>query len=379
MFTTSFLEKNGQASMASSMVADGEPSQVQCYRDDWNGTVDYAISDANAVEALKQQLGLVAIATLTAPQVKFTIHHAVPTDGLNLCQLINSHSFKQWLSQLPPLQPRRFSPALSSTYSRHIYGCQYQRMGRDAQYLVVWANAALTPLQQFCLEQQARHFAHLEQQQQMRTQLTALEETIRQVGHQLRTPLASIELYADGLCRLGDAPEGARAIGQLVQRLSHTLRRLTHQSAATLASQQNLQTIALGSIQELRPQLDQKQIALVGERCHCALDVDPWQLQQVFNNLIGNAIAFSPQNGIIEFCWQGYNSEILIEIRDQGPGFSPGDLRHVFKRYYSRRPDGQGLGLTIAQKIIHDHGGTIWVTNLPQGGAQVSISLPRQR
>ncbi|MEO0867638.1 MAG: ATP-binding protein, partial [Cyanobacteria bacterium J06642_11] len=104
---------------------------------------------------------------------------------------------------------------------------------------------------------------------------------------------------------------------------------------------------------------------------------DPWQIQQVFNNLLSNAIAFSSEDGIIEFSWHGYHSEVLIEVRDQGPGFSPEDLRRMFQRNYSRRPHGLGLGLTIAQTIVHNHGGSIWAQNLPQGGAQLSISLPR--
>ncbi|MBT9316658.1 sensor histidine kinase [Leptothoe spongobia] len=379
MFTTSLLVKDSKNELA---VDVEESPSSQPY------TVDYSISDANAVDGLRQQLALVAIATITTDKASessnFTIHHAAPDYGLSLCQLINSHSFKRWLQQLSLFHPRQFDQTLSD---RHIYCCQYADGSNGlSHYLTVWSKIELTPLQQFCIEQQARYFYQLERQQlehqQMQERITGLEDVIRQIGHQLRTPLASIELYADILCnRLSTSREGeqAQAVQHLVRKLLTTLQRLTSKSVIAAASQQDLQTIAQDSIQELQPQLDKKRIALVGERPSYLLKVDSWQLQQVFNNLISNAIAFSPENGIIDFCWHGYNSEILIEIRDQGPGFSSEDLRHIFKQYYSRRPDGQGLGMTIAKKIVHDHGGNIWAKNLPHGGAQVSISLPRHR
>ncbi|MEM7794732.1 MAG: HAMP domain-containing sensor histidine kinase [Cyanobacteria bacterium P01_C01_bin.118] len=378
VFTTSFLVKDTK----DELTVDFEESDLER-----GSAVNYTINDASALDALRQQLALVAIATITTDNIgessNLTIHYAEPDYDLKLCQLLNSHSFRRWVQQLSPFQPRQFEQAFG-----HIYCCQYQQAqeggyNSGAQYLTVWSQTELTPLQQFCIEQQARYFYQLERQQQQHEQIqsriTGLEDVIRQIGHQLRTPLASIELCADILrVRASGEQEQAQVIQQLVRKLLSTLQRLTSQSTITAASQQDLQTIAQDSIQQLQPQLDQKRIALIGERPSYLLNVDAWQLQQVFNNLLSNAIAFSPENGIIEFSWHGYNSEVLIEIRDQGSGFSPEDLRNLFKQYYSRRPNGQGLGLTIAKKIVHNHGGNIWAKNLPRGGAQVSISLSRR-
>jgi signal transduction histidine kinase len=100
-------------------------------------------------------------------------------------------------------------------------------------------------------------------------------------------------------------------------------------------------------------------------------------MKQVFENLLSNAIDFSPVGGIVTCDWRGFRNEVLVEIGDQGAGLSQEDLKEAFTPFYSRRPGGTGIGLTIAKKIILDHQGSIWVQNLTRGGAQFSFTLPR--
>jgi signal transduction histidine kinase len=105
--------------------------------------------------------------------------------------------------------------------------------------------------------------------------------------------------------------------------------------------------------------------------------VDRSQIKQVFDNLLSNAVHFSPFGGTVTCQWQIFRHEVLFEISDQGPGLSEEDLKQAFTAFYSRRPGGTGLGLAIAKKIILDHHGNLWVQNLPGGGAQFSFTLPR--
>ncbi|MHC5821800.1 MAG: ATP-binding protein, partial [Nostoc sp.] len=88
---------------------------------------------------------------------------------------------------------------------------------------------------------------------------------------------------------------------------------------------------------------------------------------------------FSPNCGIITFSWQAFHQEILIKISDQGQGISPLDMQKIFNPFYSLRPGGTGLGLTIAKKIILDHCGNLWADNLPGKGAQFCLILPTKK
>ncbi|MBE9013576.1 HAMP domain-containing histidine kinase, partial [Pseudanabaenaceae cyanobacterium LEGE 13415] len=143
--------------------------------------------------------------------------------------------------------------------------------------------------------------------------------------------------------------------------------------------QHDLGEILSQSLKQLQPWLIEKQIQINYSQTPTPIDVDGWQLKQVFDNLLTNAIYFSPEAGTIECSWKVSPQEILIEVSDQGTGLSEADLGQVFTPFYSRRPEGTGLGLSIAQKIIQAHHGQIWVSNLPQGGAKFSFTLPRQQ
>jgi signal transduction histidine kinase len=107
------------------------------------------------------------------------------------------------------------------------------------------------------------------------------------------------------------------------------------------------------------------------------LMMDGWQMKQVLSNLLSNAVQFSPEGSTVTCHWRIFQQEVMVEVRDQGPGLSEEDIQQAFTPFYSRRPGGTGLGLAIAKKIILDHNGSLWVQNLPSGGAQFSFTLPR--
>ena len=71
-----------------------------------------------------------------------------------------------------------------------------------------------------------------------------------------------------------------------------------------------------------------------------------------------------------------FQEEVLIKISDQGKGLSSEDIQKIFTPFYTRRPGGIGLGLTIAKKIILDHHGNLWAQSLSESGAQFCIILP---
>lgn len=105
------------------------------------------------------------------------------------------------------------------------------------------------------------------------------------------------------------------------------------------------------------------------------------RLMQVFQNLISNALSFSPENGTVNVLIGREKNSVIVTVSDQGPGIPENKLETIFERFYSERPQhedyGQhsGLGLSICRQIIEAHNGRIFAENLPEGGARFTVVL----
>ncbi|MBW4700072.1 MAG: HAMP domain-containing histidine kinase [Aphanocapsa lilacina HA4352-LM1] len=236
------------------------------------------------------------------------------------------------------------------------------------------------------LEQAAALFTrHLELYQRctrQQSEIQLLEQVVQRTGHQLRNPLALIGLYAENLClglEEGSTREQAQIIRETVKELNANLTELVYcgQGARLRMGFQDLRALMAQSVEAIGPWLERKCLRVRYPDSSLLFACDRLQMKQVFDNLLSNALHFSPEGGTITCHWRSFQNEVLIEIADQGPGLSAQDLQHVFTPFYSRRPGGTGLGLAIAKKIVLDHQGSLWVQNLPTGGAQFSLGLPR--
>jgi signal transduction histidine kinase len=110
----------------------------------------------------------------------------------------------------------------------------------------------------------------------------------------------------------------------------------------------------------------------------CYVEADRVQLQQVFMNLMLNAIeAMKGTNGelIIESS-HSPDGQLLISISDTGPGIPAEKADHIFDAFYTTKPDGTGMGLAISRSIIESHGGHLWATNNAGVGSTFYFSLP---
>ena len=114
------------------------------------------------------------------------------------------------------------------------------------------------------------------------------------------------------------------------------------------------------------------------------LRVNESRLVQVLDNILSNAISFSPKRRTVKFILhhQANNNTIVLDIIDSGPGIPETKLETVFDRFYSERPSGErfgehsGLGLSIARQIVSAHNGQLTAHNEFEGGARFRLALP---
>lgn len=315
------------------------------------------------------------------------------SDEAELCFYLESEAWLEaalpvlTLNQLATLNDFQPTDLALGRDRASIYIYPISQHDSNLEYLLVWAAKPLSLEQQQTLEKtgQALHqlgaIANGYVRQQ--TEIQLLEHVLHRAEHQLRSPLALINLYAENLrLELIDTPsqEHAILIQDVVDELTTNLSELLYcgQQAKLRIAPYDLRAIVMDSIQGLQPWIDQKRLGVHYPTTPVTLTVDRWQLKQVCDNLLNNAIHFSPIHGAITWRWHIFQDEVLVELADEGPGLAPEGLKQAFKPFYSQREGGTGLGLAIAQKIILDHQGNLWVDNLPGGGAQFSFTLPRK-
>lgn len=300
------------------------------------------------------------------------------------------------LTQLPFSTQHSNNNTLYTKNAKHRLGEQHPNffayiypLGQEEktdEYLLLWTEKPISPSQKQQTEQQAQLLndyltiaLNYERQQQ---EIQLLEQVLRRGEHQLRNSLSLIGLYAEnlGLALPDDQlQEQALIISETVKKVSSNLTSLLScsQQAKINLALHDLREICLETVKILQPKLDAKKLLIRYPDNSITLKVDGLQIQQVFENLLSNAIDFSPEGGVITCDWRGFRNEVLVEISDQGLGLSGEDLQDAFTPFYSKRSGGTGIGLTIAKKIILDHQGHIWGQNLALGGAQFSFILPR--
>jgi two-component system, OmpR family, phosphate regulon sensor histidine kinase PhoR len=222
-------------------------------------------------------------------------------------------------------------------------------------------------------------------------------ELVANVSHELKTPLASIKAYAETL-RLGaiDDPEHNMAFVGRIEEQAERLHQLILdllQIARIEAGQETFDVapvpiadIVETSLSQHAGVADQKRIRLILEAPSAPLAAmaDDEGLLTILNNLIDNAIKYTPEEGSVTIRWrEAENSMVLIEVEDTGIGIAPPDQARVFERFFrvdkarSRELGGTGLGLSIVKHLVQAFHGTVGLASKPKQGTTFRISLPR--
>ncbi|MCP4420625.1 MAG: HAMP domain-containing histidine kinase [Chloroflexi bacterium] len=233
--------------------------------------------------------------------------------------------------------------------------------------------------------QMSADLAHANQQ---RRQMTA------DIAHDLRSPLSVIMGYTEALDddKLDGSPEIYHIMHKQALLLNHLiddLRTLSLADAGKLPlTRQPIPTRELLERAALThtAQAERKNIALRVDAASDLplLDVDPDRMAQVLNNLVANALRYTPDGGEIVFTAVSHLNNIHLQIKDNGSGIDPTDLPHIFSRFYrgdkARAEGGEsGLGLAIAKSLVEAQGGTITAESLPNQGTTFTIALPVAR
>lgn len=218
---------------------------------------------------------------------------------------------------------------------------------------------------------------------------------IAAVAHDLRSPLFALRGYLEGLdTGLADTPErrarylaGANEKARALERLVGALfdyTRLGYLDQSLEREPFDLADLLRDLVEGLRPQAESKDVAVEfpSPDAGCPVDADRHQLARAIENILDNALRYTPAGGRIDVSCGIREGTVWLTVSDTGPGIAPDDLPHLFQPLYrgdrSRATDsgGSGLGLAIAQRIVTSHDGTLVAGNTPTGGARLTASLP---
>ncbi len=210
--------------------------------------------------------------------------------------------------------------------------------------------------------------------------------------HELKSPLAAIRGSAELLDEEMPREERHRFLTNIcteVERSERMINRLLHLSTLEGKTQLqklekiDLKALASETIELIDPQAKVKGVTtkLILPPKEIRLTGDYYILRAALENLLQNALDFTPEGSVIEVHLSTFGKELTISVKDEGPGFPHFALEKAFDRFYSHRPKesstkGSGLGLTFVREAAQLHGGHATIENHAKGGAVVAIHLP---
>lgn len=217
------------------------------------------------------------------------------------------------------------------------------------------------------------------------------EEYVQTLTHELKSPLSAIrgaaELLQEGMPPqqqarfLANIRHEAERIARIVDRMLE-LARLENRREKPDMETVDLNAMVRTVAESHEPLLASKNVTMeISVPDGSTLDGNAFLLHQALENLVQNAIEFSPIGGLVSVTVAAERDRVAISVTDEGPGIPEYALDRIFDRFYSLgRPDtgkkSTGLGLNLVAEVAKSHGGTIRVTNRPEGGALAELSLP---
>lgn len=232
--------------------------------------------------------------------------------------------------------------------------------------------------------------------QSLRYRIDATEAFAADVTHELKNPLASLRSAVDSLERVDD-PALRRQLLDVVRNDVHRLDRLIVDIAEVSRldaelSRARFEPVDIGQlIEQLLGMWEERaaersvRLAFARPRVGTAIAMgEESRLARVLDNIVDNAISFSPPDGLVEIAATSIGEDIIVSVEDEGPGLPAEEREAIFNRFHSMRPEGEdfgrhsGLGLAIAKAVVEGHDGRIVAEDRRDGrsGARFVISFP---
>ncbi len=219
-------------------------------------------------------------------------------------------------------------------------------------------------------------------------------DLVNTVSHDLRSPLTTIFGYAELMERVGSLNDQQK---EFTQKIKNSVKNITDMvnslldleridsNLTTNREQVLIQHIIKGCIETFSKQVKDKKLDLSNTIPEDLISIraNPIQMQQLFDNLIGNSVKYTPENGKVILTGRQEEGQIIIQISDSGIGIPTTDLPHIFEKFYrgsnvNEHVNGTGLGLAIVSRIVDSHNGRIWVDSNQGKGSTFTIVLPQR-
>lgn len=237
----------------------------------------------------------------------------------------------------------------------------------------------------------------LEERERLRDRLAALGEMAAAIAHEVKNPLAGIEVMAGLLKRqLTESPDAQSILADIIKEAKMANVIVQEVLAFVRPIRLQVEDIAVADVIRDAMTMAESHASLKGE-VEVLVDLpealrpiqgDPHQLRQIFTNLLTNAFEAMGGAGIVEISAVAVDGDeepgpadatgptILITISDNGPGIRPEVMDRIFSPFFTTKPQGSGLGLAIVRKIVDAHDGRIDVGERAGGGTVFRVSLP---
>jgi len=214
--------------------------------------------------------------------------------------------------------------------------------------------------------------------------LSVMGETSAIVAHELRNPLVAIGGFARALVRNLDQDDPNHRYAGIITEEVSRMETIIHDLLDFIRPQKLQRKVVVvddlvtATVERFGGEIQAKGIELAldlqagGAKVSC----NPIEIQQVLQNFLVNAMQVMPEGGSIEVRTRQVTGGVQVEVCDTGPGIAENMSDKLFAPFFTTKPTGSGLGLTICQQIIKSHGGVVGVRNRTEKGAGFSFILP---
>ena len=247
-------------------------------------------------------------------------------------------------------------------------------------------NAQLTKIPEVGMAVTMQDITHLKELDRIKS------DFVNTVSHDLRSPLTAILGYVELIGRVGQVNEQQmefiERVHVSVQNITHLINDLLELGRIESGFDARKEFVPLSSI--LQYSIDSLESSMMQKEHELIVDIppkvdkvfgDPTRLRQLVDNLLSNAIRYTPKKGQIRISLQSENNQVIFQVKDTGPGIPSSDQPYIFDRFYrasnvEREIPGSGLGLAIVKTIVDNHQGRVWVDSTLGVGSIFTVVLP---